>query len=105
MGKISTMKFDSDCKKIIKGYRCYKFHLAFATIACITMEHYIYLQSQFFWFSEGEWKVRRSLRLKENISLFTLNLDIERDPIKISLMRNTTKDFILGKDLTILDMV
>lgn len=93
IGKRSTtLTFDSDCKKIIKGYCCYNFHNGFATIACITMEHYIYLQSEFFWFTEGEWKSIRSLSLKENMLLFSLDLDIERDPFKVSVMRNTTKD-------------
>lgn len=69
----------------------------------MTMEHYTYFQSEFFWFSESEWKVRSS-RLKENTLFFTLDLDIERNPFKVSLKRNATKDCILGEDLTIPDM-
>lgn len=43
-GKIITnLIFDSDCKKIMR-YCCYNFHIGFFSIACITMEHYTYLQ-------------------------------------------------------------
>lgn len=50
-------------------------------------------------------RVIRSLSLKENIILFVLDLDMERDPFKVSIMKIITKDSVLGENLTIPDMV